>query len=78
MLSQLVNLLGKALYPTQVRTVKPAVSNNPFSDTNPFVAQDTPSRYESYGKNRPVRGGYFAGYYNGKANIVGTRLFVEA
>ena len=24
-----------------------------------------------------VKGGYFAGYYNGKQNIVGRRLFVE-
>ena len=31
----------------------------------------------NYAKNRPVKGGYFAGYYNGKPNIVGQRLFVE-
>ena len=30
-----------------------------------------------YGKNQPVRGGYFAGYYNVKPNIVGKRLFLE-
>ena len=30
-----------------------------------------------YAQNRPVKGGYFAGYYNGKQNIVGRRLFVE-
>ena len=33
------------------------------------------SRY--YAQNKPVKGGYFAGYYNGKQNIVGRRLFVE-
>ena len=27
--------------------------------------------------NKPVKGGYFAGYYNGKQNIVGRRLFIE-
>ncbi|MFA6989221.1 MAG: hypothetical protein WC197_04045 [Candidatus Gastranaerophilaceae bacterium] len=78
MLAQLVNFMGKALYTPQVNPVKPATSNNPFSNVNPFVSQDTPARYENYGKNKPVRGGFFAGYYNGKANIVGTRLFVEA
>jgi hypothetical protein len=77
MLSQLVNLVGKALYTPQVRTVAPT-SNNPFSSSNPFVSDNTAAKYENYGKNKPVRGGFFAGYYNGKANIVGTRLFVEA
>lgn len=53
------------------------VSNNPFSN-NPFVNYNGHT-YNSatYGKNTPVRGGYFAGYYNGKQNIVGQRLFVE-
>ena len=32
----------------------------------------------SYGINKPVKGGYFAGYYNGKPNIAGRRLFIEA
>ena len=52
-------------------------SNNPFSN-NPFVNYNGHT-YNSatYGKNNPVRGGYFAGYYNGKQNIVGQRLFVE-
>ena len=35
------------------------------------------SKNDFYAKNKPVQGGYFAGYYNGKPNIVGTRLFVE-
>ena len=39
---------------------------NRFGKNNPF-----------YGKNRPVTGGYFAGYYNGKPNIVGAKLFIE-
>ena len=31
----------------------------------------------TYGKNQPVAGGYFAGYYNGVPNIVGRKLFIE-
>lgn len=46
---------------------------NPFE--NPFV--QTPQR-NNYAINKPVKGGYFAGYYNGKPNIVGRRLFIEA
>ena len=77
MLAKFANLVGKAFYTPQVTTVAPAKSNNPFANTNPFVANDTPAKYQSYGKNNPIRGGFFAGYYNGKPNIVGTRLFVE-
>ena len=55
-------------------------SVNPFapgaSSSNPFLAS-TEARSSVYGKNTPVRGGYFAGYYNGKPNIVGKRLFLE-
>ena len=51
------------------------VSNNPFSN-NPFVNYKGNS-LNNYAKNNPVRGGYFAGYYNGKQNIVGQRLFIE-
>ncbi len=76
MLTQLVNFLGRSFQPKSVTPVKKTFSSeNPFA--NPFVtAFDSKSSY-SYGKNRPVAGGYFAGYYNGKPNIVGTRLFVE-
>lgn len=74
MVTSLVSLLNKALMPTQVNPVqtKPQ-SANPFA--NPFVSNNTSSNF--YGKNNPVRGGYFAGYYNGKPNIVGKRLFIE-
>ena len=34
--------------------------------------------FAAYGQNRPVVGGYFAGYYNNQPNIVGRRLFIEA
>lgn len=44
---------------------------------NPFISSASYSKSEFYAKNKPVQGGYFAGYYNGKPNIVGQRLFIE-
>ena len=43
---------------------------------NPFLTTSFGSS-STYGKNQPVTGGYFAGYYNGKPNIVGRKLFIE-
>lgn len=70
----LVSLISKALVPTKVNAVQTATqkTSNPF--INPFMSE---SVADYYGKNKPVRGGYFAGYYNGKPNIVGKRLFLE-
>jgi len=80
MVANIVNLLSKAFMPNTVQrsTAVMPVSNNPFA--NPFVTSSAKSNnnYSSYAKNAPVQGGYFAGYYNGRANIVGQRLFVEA
>lgn len=78
MVANIVNLLSKAFMPNNVQSSKAIrpVSTNPFA--NPFVSDNSRSNYYSYAKNNPVQGGYFAGYYNGKANIVGQRLFVEA
>lgn len=76
----LVNLLSNVL-PQSIKTTAPVVhqptNNNPYSN-NPFVNYNSNS-YSSrfYAQNKPVKGGYFAGYYNGKQNIVGRRLFVE-
>lgn len=78
----IVNFLTSALTTftgnnIQKRTAIVPVSNNPFA--NPFVTSEyTKNNYQSYAQNKPVQGGYFAGYYNGRANIVGKRLFVEA
>ena len=71
----IVSLLSQMFVPQTPQVTVPVRSTNPFSN-NPFV------NYNGYGintyaKNNPVRGGYFAGYYNGKQNIVGRRLFVE-
>lgn len=78
MVVNIVNLLSKAIVRnnTQPSTAVTRVSSsNPFS--NPFVSREQNSSYVTYAKNKPVQGGYFAGYYNGKANIVGQRLFIE-
>ncbi|MCD8377249.1 MAG: hypothetical protein LUB59_00510 [Candidatus Gastranaerophilales bacterium] len=73
----IVSLLTKVLVPgtsnaTTTQYQVGAANGNPFG--NPFVNTRT---YSGYAQNRPVSGGYFAGYYNNKPNIVGQRLFVE-
>ncbi len=80
MIQNLLGLISKTLTPQQttaITSVRPALAN-PFAapSTNPFM-QNTTLSSNFYGKNQPVRGGYFAGYYNGKPNIVGRKLFVE-
>jgi hypothetical protein len=82
MLSNLVSLITKTFYPTSAAVSKTTAvtprSNNPFADNekqNPFLS--TSFGGDFYGKNKPVAGGYFAGYYNGQPNIVGRKLFIE-
>lgn len=83
MLTNLVSLITKSLASTNTAsaakvTAKPS-NYNPFSPNqslNPFMNQSFGSS-ENYAKNTPVTGGYFAGYYNGKPNIVGRKLFIE-
>ena len=82
MLSNLVSMLTKSLsgtaHTTSVAKVAPK-SNNPFQtaeNENPFLSTSFGSS-STYGKNQPVAGGYFAGYYNGVPNIVGRKLFIE-
>lgn len=81
MLNNLVSLISKTLYPAapveQKTTIAPK-SNNPFAandNQSPFLSTSFGGSH--YGKNQPVAGGYFAGYYNGKPNIVGRKLFIE-
>ena len=83
MLTNLVNLITKSIISTSQLTPATRVvekSNNPFSQNgetrSPFLSNTFGSSY-TYGKNQPVSGGYFAGYYNGKPNIVGRKLFIE-
>lgn len=79
-MANIVNFLTQVLTPVQNTSTTPVVSrksSNPFQN-NPFVNYNG-HQYDTgtYAKNKPVKGGYFAGYYNGKQNIVGKRLFVE-
>lgn len=81
----LVSILAQALVKPKMMEIQatPTVqrkSTNPFANdfSNPFVVSaSTSNPFRSYGQNRPVQGGYFAGYYNNKPNIVGQRLFIE-
>jgi len=78
MVANIVSLLSRALTTKTVQkstAVARVSSGNPFA--NPFVAPGGTPSFASYAKNNPVKGGYFAGYYNGRPNIVGQRLFVE-
>ena len=78
----IVSLLTKVLVPstnnaaTVATGTMTSINGNPFAGSygNPFVNSRT---YNGYAQNRPVSGGYFAGYYNNKPNIVGQRLFLE-
>lgn len=79
--TDLISIFNKVLSPAvvnpkqpQQQTVQTVETSNPFQP-NPFV--NSTIDMNSYAKNKPVQGGYFAGYYNGKPNIVGRRLFVE-
>ena len=78
MANNLISIFNKVLSPIvvnpQTQPVRTVESSNPFNP-NPFV--NTKIDMNTYAKNQPVQGGYFAGYYNGKPNIVGRRLFVE-
>lgn len=79
-LNNIVNLMGSIFQTQQVKTVAPvkkSYQSNPFATTNPFISNNNDSPANTYGKNQPVFGGYFAGYHNGKPNIVGKRLFLE-
>lgn len=79
MVANIVNLLSKAVSAKNISSTKriapSKAATNPFA--NPFVSTNGQRSAASYAKNKPVQGGYFAGYHNGKANIVGQRLFLE-
>lgn len=80
MATGLVNFLSNVFQAPSVNTTAPVVrqapNNNPYSN-NPFVNYNGNRYNQFYAQNKPVKGGYFAGYYNGKQNIVGRRLFIE-
>lgn len=75
----LVNFLSNVFQSPNIGITSPVVrqtSSSPY-DNNPFVSYNGNSYNRYYAQNKPVKGGYFAGYYNGKQNIVGRRLFIE-
>ena len=73
----IASLLSSVFQAPTVNTPAVREYSNPYGN-NPFVnynANSFSNRF--YAQNKPVKGGYFAGYYNGKQNIVGRRLFIE-
>ena len=80
---EIVNLLSRVFTSAPaVQTgaiARTKVSSNPFASAsgNPFVTAQNANPFAHYGQNKPVPGGYFAGYYNNQPNIVGRRLFIE-
>ena len=82
-MAEIVNLLTRVFTNTTPAVKTGAIvasrNNNPFAsnDGNPFVTSQNSNPFATYGQNRPVVGGYFAGYYNNQPNIVGRRLFIE-
>lgn len=76
MINSLKNMVAQVFYTPSVSTQSITSSNNGYNPfENPFVQ---PQQRNNYAINKPVKGGYFAGYYNGKPNIVGRKLFIEA
>ena len=67
----LVNLLSTITSPS-ITQISAGQNNNPFAS-----ADILKNKKDFYAKNQPIPGGYFAGYYNGKPNIVGRKLFIE-
>ncbi len=79
MLNNVASMITNIFQPLstpQVRTIAaPVTYENPFASA-PFITVQS-RRQNFHGKNTPVTGGYFAGYHNGKQNIVGRKLFVN-
>ena len=74
----LVNFLSNAFMAPGVKTSTPVVRQSTSDNSNnPFVNYNGNRYNQYYAQNKPVKGGYFAGYYNGKQNIVGRKLFIE-
>ena len=80
-MSGIVKLIANVLTaaPTAHSTSISITNSNPFAQSsgNPFVTFQGQNPFADYGQNKPVAGGYFAGYYNNQPNIVGRRLFIE-
>ena len=75
-MSNFVSLLSNVLVSSPTFRAGEIKRTNSRNTSNPFSTSENP--FATYGQNRPVIGGYFAGYYNNQPNIVGRRLFIEA
>lgn len=81
MVHNLVSLISNAFQSPMIKPIETMPSDNPFATSEKSNFSFSGSAFSSnknYGKNMPVPGGYFAGYYNNKPNIVGQRLYIEA
>ena len=81
MIGNMISVINNTFQPFFSQNIQPvtvtprtAVSENPFA--SPFITVQS-KRQSYYGKNNPAQGGYFAGYYNGKQNIVGRKIFID-
>ena len=81
MITNMLNVMNTIFQNPQVaQTASPQrldknLIENPFA--SPFIT--VPNKRHTPGwKNNPIQGGYFAGYHNGKQNIVGKKLFITA
>ena len=78
-------MLNVSSFLSQASRAFTATPKTPARDaTNPFLNYNGNSlsgaatyKPMTYARNIPVSGGYFAGYHNGRQNIVGQRLFIE-
>jgi len=82
MFTNMISVISKSFQPILPQNTqpvafnpKPVTAENPFA--MPFITVQS-KRAAFHGKNNPVQGGYFAGYYNGKQNIVGRNIFIDA
>lgn len=74
LISQIANFLTPSTHAT-TPIAPPTIPTAQTVNGNPFLNNNNTDN-SIYGKNMPVPGGYFAGYHNGKPNIVGKKLFV--
>ncbi len=67
------NFINSANIKHSVAKQNISTGNNPFA--GPLIRSQ--NSLQHYAQNRPVTGGFFAGYHNGQANYVGRNLFIE-
>ena len=73
MMNGLKNMIAQVMYAPVTTAATKQQFHNPFGNTSTVSYKP-----QTFAVNKPVKGGYFAGYYNGKPNIVGQRLYIDA